>query len=660
MPVRQAVWTSEMQFKYGTTNFDNTEVIGGNDAAYLALIRKSNIADNVPFDIETDYSYDPTKIEVADGSARLFRSVAEQVSFLFNTPSDYTYDAAKIEVAGGMAQLKNPSILLQPYAWWHLNETSGTSAEDSSGYGRTGSLINTPLWVAAKINNGLLLNGTTQYVDCGSIFSKERSEPFSIEAWMNTTNLTGIKHVVSKYATNKGFGMFFDAGRYFFYIASDGTYRAGRRTNTTYGDGLWHHCIMTYDGSSTVAGMKIYVDGAIPATTITQDTLTSGTIVNASTLKMALGAGAYLACTLDEVVIYEKELTAAEVAYRYNVGAGIETMPGTYPIDNPAIYNNTGYVASLPMTVFTETATKPAGTEIKYHVSSNNGEEWKYWTGTVWDDSDGTYTQANSASVISTNIGTIASSGTFKFKALLHSDTGLARPLLDTIYMSSGLTYPVGSFEIAMVYDIIPTQVFQWLTFVETATKPVNTTLYYKHSEDSGSTWSVNWQTAINTQIEILEITSPEKIRFKAQLTTIVTTATPLLSNLLITCEAGYENSGFYESHPYQPASTYYMGVYLYKVTFELVLPVGTTAVVVIRGINHELEESYIEYASGENINYSGNIIQWRVLFTSTGENTPRLNMLEIDYDTIVGIMQSVNVATEALLKNPLLTLQLN
>jgi hypothetical protein len=54
------------------------------------------------------------------------------------------------------------SGLVAAYAF---NETSGTIAADASGNGNNGVLINGPLFVAGKNDNGVRLDGVNDYVN---------------------------------------------------------------------------------------------------------------------------------------------------------------------------------------------------------------------------------------------------------------------------------------------------------------------------------------------------------------------------------------------------------------------------------------------------------------------------------------------------------------
>lgn len=52
-----------------------------------------------------------------------------------------------------------------PIAHWKLDEKTGTSANDSSGNGNTGTLTNGPTWTQGKVGGGVKFDGVDDYVD---------------------------------------------------------------------------------------------------------------------------------------------------------------------------------------------------------------------------------------------------------------------------------------------------------------------------------------------------------------------------------------------------------------------------------------------------------------------------------------------------------------
>jgi len=112
-----------------------------------------------------------------------------------------------------------------------------------------------------------------------------------------------------------------------------------------------------------------------------------------------------------------------------------------YDTNNPTIVPTEEFPYVGNLTCFNETATKPEGTDVKYHCSIDNGSTWLYWNGTGWDTTDESYDQSNNATVINANIGTIGENGTFLFRALLSSE-GDNTPTLDDIVVGSSYTPP--------------------------------------------------------------------------------------------------------------------------------------------------------------------------------------------------------------------------
>ena len=663
MPVRKAIWNTDTQFNFGSPIKTGVNVVGTGENAYLALTARPDNNDNIDFSTSSDYTYDPSKIAVAGGKANLVPSGGTN-DWNFSAPSDYTYDPSKVVVSGGAAKIYGSDVV--PYAWWHLNELFGSAVVDSSGNSRNGVTVNIPLWVVGKLNNCLQFNGSTQSVDFGDVASFERTQSFSIEFWVSTTTTTGSPQIVGKVnnTTYIGYEVFLGAilGAYYINFAllnMLSNYLHVRVLCSTLFDGNFHHVVITYNGSSTSAGVKIYFDNVLKTNDTVKDNL-AGTIITTETLKIAKdNTGSFFNGKLDEIAIYDKVLSAAEVSFRYNSGSGIETMPGNYLITNPPINPTVGAAFTSAIGTFTETSIKPAGTEIKYHVSSDGGITWKYWTGSAWAVTDNTYTQANEASIVNTNIGMLAISGTFNFRALLNSTSGVVTPTLDNIQTVTGITYPVGSFEIAYNIDIAPTYIVVWLTFVESVVKPTNTDALYKYSVDSGANWNASWLTAVAIQTALQAISTPTKVRIKVQLTTSSSLVTPEISNILITSSAGNYVSGSYESIAYLP-DTNPLGLYLEKIDFGIEVPSGTTCVIQVKPVNQTLEEGYITYDNGDLIGYSGNLIQWKALLNGNGLSTPKVNFVEISFSNVMDLLHTGNVATEAIPVTPLIVFQLN
>ena len=84
-------------------------------------------------------------------------------------------------------------------------------------------------------------------------------------------------------------------------------------TKTPLARGVWHHVLVTYDGSAQAAGVKIYVDGEQAEVVLEADKL-SGPVANSGPLLVGKhGRSLPFAGALDDVRIYDRVLATEEV-----------------------------------------------------------------------------------------------------------------------------------------------------------------------------------------------------------------------------------------------------------------------------------------------------------------------------------------------------------
>ena len=190
-----------------------------------------------------------------------------------------------------------------------------------------GTLVNGATYGTGIINNGFSFDGVNDYVDLGNVLDNDGTSAFSISAWVYINNGTGSKSILSKIKASSpfnGFDLFVSNRALHGYIGAnsltDGVYRYTFSTAITVS--TWCHCVMTYDGSKTAAGMKLYVNN-VDSSSIQIDNFT-GTSSNAFTTNIGAresGAGSFMNGLIDEVGVWNRELTSTEVTELYNSGA---------------------------------------------------------------------------------------------------------------------------------------------------------------------------------------------------------------------------------------------------------------------------------------------------------------------------------------------------
>jgi hypothetical protein len=647
-------WETHTDFNKGT--YTATEVSGTNNAAIVQPSDATDIDDNIPYTTAGNYTLsDSGKLEVADGDARLKSLSGTSNTWPFTTAGNYTYDSAKIEVTGDIAKLKaNPGREIQ----YHMNESSGTTVSDVSGNSRDGTTQNMEDgdWVVAKLNNGLRFDGVDEYVDTNWSHGWERTQAFTFEAWIKTSTTGAYQVILSNRATPGGQARAHDLfvnnnNKIRLYVFGNNLNRLGVESSSTVTDGSWHHIVATYDGTSAPSGCHIYIDNVDESLTTVYNTLASTTVLAANTIigKFQNG-GSYFTGDIDEVVIYAVELTSAQVSSRYNSGSGTEEEG--YDQNDPTIVPNTGFAFTTNLSAFTETATKGGSSEIKYHCSSDDGTTWKYWTGAAWVVTDDSYTQANTATDVNTNIGTLAASGTFTFRALLHSSDGIDNPELDKIDVTEPVTFSTTDnlyIDTKAASQIAPSQINAWSTLTITNSKPANTDIRVLLSNDGQVSWLTytggSWQApaSATTRTDATSITDAQTnagslptgsgtLDVRLFLYTSVSSTRPTVSNINVTGDAGYELSGSWESNQY---NSFYPELDWNQVTWTSTEPSGTSLTIKCRAADTtgELDaESYTTVtADGDDANVTGQYIQFKVEFSGTVSDRATLDTIAVD-----------------------------
>ncbi len=217
-----------------------------------------------------------------------------------------------------------------------FTEGTGTTLADTSGNGMTGTIAGSPTWLRTTpslphvafrpISNCLSFDGAGDGVSMGNTFSKERTDAFSYSAWINQNQPTANGYIISKAdASENGFGLKITplgaGGNKLIVTLSNNAATNLIRLDSAQNiipSNSWQHVCVTYDGSSTATGTKVYLNGQRLAMTTTNNTL-SATIVNTAPFCIGgfNGTSGSFKGNITNVRIYSAELTATQVADEY-------------------------------------------------------------------------------------------------------------------------------------------------------------------------------------------------------------------------------------------------------------------------------------------------------------------------------------------------------
>lgn len=151
----------------------------------------------------------------------------------------------------------------------------------------------------------------------------KRSQPFSISLWMKTPNVKERAVVFHRSrawtdAGSRGYQLLIEDGKLSASLIHFWPGNATRvRTQELLPVNIWQHVVVTYDGSSQAAGLRIYLNGTEAACEVVRDNLTrqiTGGGGDHITIGERFRDRGFTNGAVDEFRVFDRELTSLEVA----------------------------------------------------------------------------------------------------------------------------------------------------------------------------------------------------------------------------------------------------------------------------------------------------------------------------------------------------------
>lgn len=188
-----------------------------------------------------------------------------------------------------------------PLAYWKFDEGSGTTAADSSGNGKNGTLTNGATWDVGKIGKAVKLNYDSDLNQTVSIPSLTHNYAFTKMAWIKPVTITGCDSlrcsIIAPYFELSGSNLeYYDDS-----LSSKGWHTVGGILLNT-----WQHVTVSYDGFST---LRMYLNGKeVKNVSVTNTGAHSSSVIGGFNATTRNFRG-----LIDEVKIYDYERSASQI-----------------------------------------------------------------------------------------------------------------------------------------------------------------------------------------------------------------------------------------------------------------------------------------------------------------------------------------------------------
>ncbi len=230
-----------------------------------------------------------------------------------------------------------------PVGYWRFEETTGTTAADSTAGGNDGTYYNGVTLGTTGVNGtdtAATFDGSNDYILVSNDSSLQPSNG-TIQLWFNTNDASDRQGLLEKNENQEegdGIRIRINNGRIEARLQTgEGSYRT-ITSSMTVDTSTWHHVAVTF-GSG---GFKLYVDGQLAGTNSTTESLSS----NTASVEIGRTGSDYFDGQIDEVALHDQALSQTEIQGLVDAGNNAggptgDTLIGGAGIDT-ATYADSG------------------------------------------------------------------------------------------------------------------------------------------------------------------------------------------------------------------------------------------------------------------------------------------------------------------------------
>ena len=249
----------------------------------------------------------------------------------------YNYARTQKQIVQDM-NASHPSVgspVGSPVGYWKFDEGYGTTANNSGNGGSTlNGIISGAAWTnSGKFGKALSFNGSSSYVDLGTLSSTGGASQLTWSFWTNPTTLAATKCIFCKMdsgnsARSWGITTGTTSSQIQVYIATSST-DSNTYATTPVGalaNGQWSHVEAVFDGTQAdnASRLKIYINGVPQTLTFTGTIPTTTTTAGTAHIGSSNDGYMFYNGVIDEAKIYTFPMTADEVKIDYNQGKAMQ------------------------------------------------------------------------------------------------------------------------------------------------------------------------------------------------------------------------------------------------------------------------------------------------------------------------------------------------
>jgi fibronectin type 3 domain-containing protein len=282
-----------------------------------------------------------TNTGLTNGTTYFFRVTAIDTGTLESTPSS-TVSVTPSVAGGGDGSLQ---------AHWRLDETSGTTASDSSGNARHGTVAGGAVFSTGVLSNALTFDGANDVVTTPLSFN---FASWTVSLWVRSPTAPSASAVSGPiHSDNLEINWNHPTAS----VQGSATVRVGWNWyGASFGPlsgNTWYHLVATYDGEN----LRTYKNGALITTNAQPSGPSDAPLSTTFTMGRHSTASQFFTGSLDDVRVYNRALSLSEVAA---LGQTDATPPSTPTLNATA----SGQSVNLSWTAATDAESGVSGYRI--------------------------------------------------------------------------------------------------------------------------------------------------------------------------------------------------------------------------------------------------------------------------------------------------------